>query len=180
MGAITVLGTVLPVDSARSAIFIGRLLHRIKEFLPIVVKRSSYLPWRSFMSGMLRMTYCTELIISLIENTKIISFEDYPKIQMKANIAINSLKPNWFDEFISEVSICSGLERSIVLEKCQFWGALVDTLKYIQLGRPEKIKLRAMSTDDAIGALMQEKSIPLEIIPTMEVYPSLFFHSEQF
>ncbi|MDG9884915.1 hypothetical protein N7650_18930 [Pseudomonas sp. GD04058] len=180
MGAITVLGTVLPVDSARSAIFIGRLLHRIKEFLPIVVKRSSYLPWRSFMSGMLRMTYCTELIISLIENTKIISFEDYPRIQMKANIAINSLDPNWFDEFVSEVSICSGLERSTTLEKCQFWGALVDTLKYIQLGRPEKIKLRAMSTADAIGALMQEKSIPLETIPTMEVYPSLFFHSEKF
>ncbi|WP_152618100.1 hypothetical protein [Pseudomonas fluorescens] len=180
LGAITVLGTVLPVDSARSAIFIGRLLHRIQEFLPIVVKRSSYMPWRSFMSGMLRMTYCTELIISLIEDAKIISFADYSRIQMKANLAINSLDPNWYDEFISEVSICSGLERHVVLNKCQFWGALVDTLKYIQLGRPEKIKLRSMSINDAIGVLMQEKSIPLETIPTMETYPSLFHHSEQF
>jgi len=180
MGAVTVLATVLPVDSARSAIFIGRLLHRIQEFLPIVVKRSSYMPWRSFMSGMLRMTYCTELIISLIEDAKIISFADYSRIQMKANLAINSLDPNWYDEFISEISICSGLERCVVLGKCRFWGALVDTLKYIQLGRPEKIKLRSMSINDAIGVLMHEKSIPLEAIPTMEVYPSLFFHSEQF
>ncbi|AZC17940.1 hypothetical protein [Pseudomonas sp. CMR5c] len=180
LGAITVLGTVLPVDSARSAIFIGRLLHRIKEFLPLVVKRSSYMPWRSFMSGMLRMTYCTELIISLIEDAKIISFADYSRIQMKANLAINSFDPNWYDEFISEVGICSGLERHVVLDKCQFWGALVDTLKYIQLGRPEKIKLRSMSIDDVIGVLMQEKSIPLEAIPTMEAYPSLFCHSEQF
>lgn len=180
MGAVTVLGTVLPVDSARSAIFIGRLLHRIQEFLPIVVKRSSYMPWRSFMSGMLRMTYCTELIISLIEDANIISFADYSRIQIKANIAINSLDPNWFDEFISEISICSGLEERVVLEKCQFWGALVDTLKYIQLGRPEKIKLRSMSVDDVVGILMQEKSISLEAIPTMEVYPSLFCHSEKF
>jgi hypothetical protein len=37
-----------------------------------------------------------------------------------------------------------------------------------------------MSINDAIGVLMHEKSIPLEAIPTMEVYPSLFFHSEQF
>jgi len=180
MGAVTVLGTVLPVDSARSAIFIGRLLHRIQEFLPIVVKRSSYMPWRSFMSGMLRMTYCTELIISLIEDAKIISFADYSRIQMKANLAINSLDPNWYDQFVSEISICSGLEKRIVLEACQFWGALVDTLKYIQLGRPEKIKLRSMSVNDVIGVLMQEKSIPLETIPTIEVYPSLFCHSEQF
>lgn len=180
MGAVTVLGTVLPVDSARSAIFIGRLLHRIQEFLPIVVKRSSYMPWRSFMSGMLRMTYCTELIISLIEDAKIISSADYSRIQMRANLAINCLNPNWFDEFISEVSFCSGLAEHVVLEKCAFWGALVDTLKYIQLGRPEKIKLRLMSTNEVINILTQEKSIPLEMIPTMEVYPSLFFHSEQF
>ena len=138
------------------------------------------MPWRSFMSGMLRMTYCTELIISLIEDANIITFADYSRIQMKANIAINSLDPNWFDEFISEISICSGLEERVVLEKCQFWGALVDTLKYIQLGRPEKIKLRSMSVDDVVGILMQEKSISLEAIPTMEVYPSLFCHSETF
>lgn len=180
MGAVTVLGTVLPVDSIRSAIFIGRLLHRIQEFLPIVVNRSSYMPWRSFISGMLRMTFCTELVISLIEDAKIISFDDYPKIQMRANVAINALDPNWYEEIISEICSCSGLERSIILEKCRFWGSLVDSLKYIQLGRPEKIRLRSKSLNEAIETLMQSKSVPLDSIPTMQAYPSLFHHSDQF
>jgi hypothetical protein len=180
MGAVTVLGTLLPVDSRRSALFIGRLLHRIQDFLPIVVNRSSYMPWRSFISGMLRMTFCTELIISLIEDAKIISIHDYPKIQMRANVAINSLDPNWYEEIISEICSCSGLERSLVLEKCRFWGALVDTLKYIQLGRPEKIRLRSKSLNEAVETLMQDRSIPLDLIPTMQTYPSLFHHSDQF
>ena len=114
LGAVTVLGTVLPVDSRQSAIFIGRLLHRIAEFLPLVVNRSSYMPWRSFMSGMLRMTFCTELIISLINDARIISGADYAKIQMTANIAINSFDPNWYEKIISEICACSGLERSVV------------------------------------------------------------------
>lgn len=122
LGAVTVLGTVLPVDSRKSAIFIGRLLHRIAEFLPIVVSRSSYMPWRSFMSGMLRMTFCSELIISLIEDAKIISISDYPRIQMAANMGINSLQPDWYEGVIDSICSASQLNRDVVIEKCRFWG----------------------------------------------------------
>lgn len=180
LGAVTVLGTVLPIDSGRAAGFIGRLLLRVQEYLPIVLKRSSYLPWRSFMSGMLRMTYCTELIISLIEDAKIISPKDWAGIQAKANFSINTLNPEWFEVIVNEVTACSGLERCVVREKCLFWGSLVDSLKYIQLGRPEKIRLRPHSLGDVISAMLAEKSIPQSAVPMMDVYPGLFVHSEQF
>ncbi|MFZ7072521.1 hypothetical protein ACO0TC_19235 [Pseudomonas aeruginosa] len=174
LGAVTVLGTVLPVDAARSAIFISRLLFRISEYLPIIVNRASYVPWRSFMSGMLRMTFCTELIFALIEEAKIISHSDYERIQMVANFSINSLNPNWYDLVISEICTCSGLERNIVLEKCRFWGAMVDSLKYIQLGRPEKIRLRSKSISEAMEILMENKKISPTSIPTMKPTPSIF------
>lgn len=176
LGAVTVLGTVLPVDSRKSAIFIGRLLHRIAEFLPIVVSRSSYMPWRSFMSGMLRMTFCSELIISLIEDAKIISISDYPGIQMAANMGINSLQPDWYEGVIDSICSASQLNRDVVVEKCRFWGAMVDSLKYIQIGRPEKIRLRSMSVDKAIEILVRDKGISVDSIPTIPRPPSMFFY----
>lgn len=176
LGAVTVLGTVLPVDSARSAIFIARLLHRLAEFLPIVISRASYMPWRSFMSGLLRMTFCSEMIIALVNDAKIITMNHYPRIQMKANVAINSLDPDWYEIVVSEICLCSGLEKDIVLEKCRFWGAMVDSLKYIQLGRPEKIRLRSISLEEAMQVMLKSKNMKLDSLPMMDAIPSIFAH----
>lgn len=100
--------------------------------------------------------------------------------RLQAEAEPDSLCPDWFEVIVDEVAACSGLERGVVREKCLFWGSLVDSLKYIQLGRPEKIRLRPHSLGDVISAMLAEKSIPQSVVPMMDFYPGLFLHSEQF
>ncbi|MFJ2323906.1 CHAT domain-containing protein [Pseudomonas sp. NPDC087817] len=153
LGAMTVVGTLLPVDAFRSASFIARLIFRISKLLPSIVNRATYMPWRGFMSGMLRMTFCTELIDNLIKETKIISTHDRPDIQLIANSAINSMSPDWYEDVLAEICRRSTQEKNKTLELCKFWGSMVESLKYIQLGRPEKIKLRSKNIDEAISII---------------------------
>ncbi|TMU79010.1 CHAT domain-containing protein [Pseudomonas fluorescens] len=153
LGATTVLGTLLPVDANRSASFISRLLFRISKLLPNIVNHATYMPWRGFMSGMLRMTFCTELIENLIKETKIISTDDRSSIQLIANNAINSMSPDWYEQVLTEICHRSTQEQTTTLEMCKFWGSMVDSLKYVQLGRPEKIKLRSKNINEAASII---------------------------
>ena len=56
-GAVTVLGTVLPITAATAGAFVARLLFRIAQFLPQSARYSDRpLEWRGFLAGLLRMT----------------------------------------------------------------------------------------------------------------------------
>ncbi|AMO77605.1 hypothetical protein M8R19_26260 [Pseudomonas sp. R3.Fl] len=154
LGAMTVLGTLLPVNAVQSASFIARLLFRMSMLLPMVVKNVSYMPWRGLMSGMLRMTFCTELIENLINEAKIINIIDRPGIQLIANNAINSMSADWYEQVVAEICKRSVAEEKETVERCKFWGSMVDTLKYTQLGRPENIKLRSKNIHEAADLLM--------------------------
>lgn len=60
MGAMSVLGTVTPVHARDAAVFVGRLLLRLAEFVPVVA--GSGQRWSDVISGLLRMSYVTDLI----------------------------------------------------------------------------------------------------------------------
>lgn len=156
LGATTVLGTLLPVNALSSASFIARLLFRMSMLLPLVVNNVSYMPWRGFMSGMLRMTFCSELIDNLISEARVISKADGVELQIFANEVINSMEPDWYEQVLDKICERSEFSRAEVIGKCEFWGSLVDSLKYVQLGRPERINLRRKNVDEVMSVMLSE------------------------
>lgn len=168
LGAVTVLGTLLPVNAARSASFIARLLLRIAYYLPLMVNNFSHMPWRSFLSGMLRMTFCNEMVDAIIKETGLLKAEDLPDIQFVANQAINSMSPDWYEQIIAEIVKRSGCRQKDVIERCRFWGAMVDTLKYVQLGRPDLIRLRRWTAQEAVVKIAESKGLSLAQVLEMQ------------
>lgn len=139
LGAITVLGTLLPVRSVRSALFISRLMYRIASYMPLATRNQPLgIDWRSFMAGMLRMTYASELC-EQFEHDFSQSFLE--SVRTKANMDINSRDEKWLDRLIRRLAaVVNKPVREIRAwhhQRMEF----TDTLKYVQMGRPDLIAL---------------------------------------
>lgn len=137
-GVLSVIGTFAPVDSAHTAIFVSRLLHRVSEFVPIVTAKRS-ITWREVVAGFLRMSYVTDVLRDMRHVLHMISDEQYHAIHSLANMWINTFDESWFERFIGLVKSEAGVDdervRSIWGERYQF----VETMIFVQLGRPENI-----------------------------------------
>jgi CHAT domain len=67
LGARTVLATLLPVNGFQSASFVARLIYRLADFIPAALSsRKRVLNWTEIISGMLRMTFASEVLDELI------------------------------------------------------------------------------------------------------------------
>jgi hypothetical protein len=140
LGAHTVLATMLPIDGRLAALFIGRLLFRMAEFLPLAVKFQSVFTWREFIAGMLRMTYVTEVIEALRTNGgKAYHGVDFDEATLRANVAINNRRPGWFETFVNELSSQTTQSTDVVKSDIGRWASMTDSMKYVQLGNPESI-----------------------------------------
>ncbi len=145
LGARTVLATSLPIDGLKAALFIGRLMLRIFDFIPAALETRDILTWREVISGMLRMTYTTEITRLLIKHEKIkLDKQAFDNIQLSANIAINNRNPEWFEVYLNSLSKESCLNIGALKMMISRWAAMTDAIKYIQLGSPENIVI----TDD--------------------------------
>ena len=140
-GAVTVLGTVLPIAALTAGSFIARLLFRIAQFLPQAASHSDRpLEWRGFLAGLLRMTHVTELAqeaairFSLPENT----FRD---IQMVANTHINHRDPLWHEAVIEQMRRSLPPAWHSANPGPHPLNQLTDSMKYVQLGHPERIRI---------------------------------------
>ena len=137
-GAVSIVGTYAPVQSAHSARLVARFLHRISAFLPIFVKERPF-SWREFMTGLFRMSYISDVLNGLYMKDKLISKENHIKIHQVVNFLINEQNDEWFHlfkQFLQEVSGESqeNIDR-ILYDKYMF----VETMLYSQIGRPENI-----------------------------------------
>jgi hypothetical protein len=88
------------------------------------------------------MSHVTEIMITLKKNAgpkyhKI----NFDKAQMSANIAINNRNPDWYLEFLRELSSSVGNSIEIVKQDIKKWASMTDSMKYVQLGNPERIVL---------------------------------------
>lgn len=138
-GCLSVLGTLLPVDAAKSAIFIGRLILRVGIYLDALQKlKVEVINWRQFMSGLLRMSFCTEFLTMLRDDAEIIPSEKYEDIKFACNNIINAQLHDWYDRVLDVIHTHTGFEVSELDEKIQNIG-LTETMYYSQLGRPEGI-----------------------------------------
>jgi hypothetical protein len=136
LGAISVLATVTPISAVDAAIFTGRLMLRLADFVPLVA--GSGYRWSDVITGLLRMAYVTDMLRSF-EKRGWLSAEMYREIQFQANMGINSGKSDWFEEVLSSSSKKMAVSSS---EVESFWRGntyFTSALQYIHLGSPEKI-----------------------------------------
>jgi hypothetical protein len=136
MGAMSVLATVTPILARDAAVFVGRLLLRLADFVPVFA--GSGQRWSDVISGLIRMSYVTDLI-RVFESEKMISADDHRKIQFEANTLINSGSNEWFERTLAALSRASGSSveqvRSFWLDNAYFTSAM----RYVHLGSPERI-----------------------------------------
>ncbi len=138
-GAWSVIGTLIPIDSIKASVFIVRLLHRINEFVPAAIKYEGHISWFEVVSGFFKMSYVTDILLSMLEKDKLLSWEQYTTIHANANININTEKTNWFDLLLEDISkeikMDADKVETLILNKYAF----VETMAYVHLGNPENI-----------------------------------------
>lgn len=138
-GSLSVLGTLLPVDAVKSANFIGSLLRRTSVYLDALVDLNvPMITWRRFLSGFLRISYCSDFLSALRDQHQIITFEQCDEIYGYCQTIINSQQSDWYDRVLTTMQEVCGIEASILDSEIQKLG-LTETMYYSQLGRPENI-----------------------------------------
>lgn len=141
-GALSVLGTLAPVESSHSAILISRIIYRISHFLPGRVNIDK-ITWRNFISNFFKMSYATDIIKGLFDNEKIISLDEYQKINTETNILINIHEdPDWRNKMIENICSISGRDRGMIEELILERYSFVESMLYTHLGRPETITIK--------------------------------------
>ena len=140
LGARTVLATSLPINAGLASMFIARLIYRIIEFVPIALEIRVILTWREIVSGMLRMSYTSEITRLLIKYEKVsISEEARNRVQLAANTAINDRQSDWFETYVMVFANESNTEVEKLRNMVMRWASLTDAQKYVQLGSPENV-----------------------------------------
>lgn len=140
-GATTVLGTALPIRATEAATFIITLILRLREFLPsLIQKPDDCIRWTRVVSGLLRMSYITELFHLLNSKGKYnLSADAYYRISFQANNLINGGVSDWYERTLELLG--DEVHRPVeeIRALCSQWVQIPECLKYVQLGNPELI-----------------------------------------
>jgi hypothetical protein len=159
MGAHTVLGTLLPVSALQAARFLGRLVLRVNEFIPIYTERMDIpLRWSEFISGLQRMSYVTEILDSLKHIGIDLHDSDRERLQLAANNRINPFHDDWYSSFIKNLQAVLCLKRHEVDRFLSSWCQLTESMRYVQLGNPEGIWIRNKSAEKMMSGDMSTPS----------------------
>lgn len=143
-GAKTVLASALPILSKEASIFVARLLLRIQLYLPrrLSTKDGISVRWSSFVSGMVRRSYYSELF-ELLAKKYGLSANTKRELNYFAGTRVDPLSENWHEDILQYTSKKTGLAMSTIEEFIVDYFALPECLKYIQIGNPESIILVA-------------------------------------
>ncbi len=141
-GAQSVLGTFLDVGGVHSAVFVARILYRIDQFLT-AVKAMQYeaISWRAMITGMLRMSYLTDVLYYFKDVEKIINDDDWRDVHMEGNQGITYLNPNWYEDVLSMLAQRTGLDIETLSDKITTGHPLMETMYYTQSGMPERLTI---------------------------------------
>jgi hypothetical protein len=138
-GAIAVVGTLLPVNAAKSSLFVARLLYRIDAFLPAIRELGvELITWRSLVSTFLQMSYATD-VLRFFEQKAWLGEGDFPALSIAANMSINSHIESWYSDLLEGVAEATSRSRHEIEEVLGNESPLVETMYYCQIGRPETI-----------------------------------------
>lgn len=134
----SVLGTFAPVDAMHTGVMIGRLLYRMSAFIRLVTNRVPR-SWRDIVSGFFRMSYATDVLRDLENVLAKISGAQSRALSMDANLWINSKDPAWFDKLFDGIMAAAGMDREALATLFRQRYQFVETMIFVQLGRPENI-----------------------------------------
>jgi hypothetical protein len=139
-GAMAVWGTSVPVDGRQSAMLVGRLLLRIGQFLPCLVRR----PWRSFrwsevLPGLQRRQFTFEALMRVRQLGGVpLSSDDVLSIMYEVGMAIEEGR-EWHANLIESIATRSGRPATLIRDLVGRHAMFVDAMAYVQLGNPEAI-----------------------------------------
>lgn len=140
-GALSVIGTFLPVSGAKSATFIARILYRIDAFLPAIKSMGfDSITWRTLISDFMQMSYATD-VLYFFAGKRIIDADAMREINLEANYLINSRVSDWYDLLLSSVAKKSGMTEENLFKMVMEENPLMETMHYTQLGTPEQIRI---------------------------------------
>ena len=138
-GAKTVLASALPILSDEASTYIARLLVRFSVFLhQHVIEYNRSIRWSTFISGMTRQAYYTELL-SKLEEFNIITKEQKYELNFAVNMFLNPLKLDFNNKILNEISIKSNKSIEEIKTFIEANHKFAECLKYIQIGNPENI-----------------------------------------
>lgn len=142
LGAQTVLATILPIGGFEGAMFIHRLLWRLSAFLePALSVKKGSLTWTEIITGMLRMVLVSEILDHRIgrPDSPARTTEKVEKLNVEANIAINTGRLDWYEAFLQDLADHLGEDAGTTRSRARSVIARCEALRYVQLGSPEHI-----------------------------------------
>ena len=139
-GAHSVLGTFLPVNGPRSALFIARILARFDTYLPIVRKMGyKVVTWRTFVHSVMKMSYLTDVLVYFKFDLNLIDDETFKQVEIDSWADIGIGRPDWYDLALQTISTSCGISKAELVTKIQTEHPLMETMRYCQIGLPEHI-----------------------------------------
>lgn len=150
-GAVTVLGSLLPVDARNSALLIARLIWRLAEFLPMITGESGRaVLWSEVMGGMLRLHLLFDLLQPQIERGAITS-DQYAQINLAAIIATAHQEEGWWEGALHSLGALLDISDEAVEAMGRDTIARSDAIRYVQIGNPELIVFKSRALLRAAG-----------------------------
>lgn len=143
-GAITVVGTSLPIDALTSAQFIGRLLLRIRELIPIMLREEKApVRWSRIVSGMQRRQFMTEALQAIAGNIHIVPDKALLReLSLDVGLRIDFGRKDWLEGLIDFIAKKASLPRDRIKRLLTKEAYLTDSLLHVQLGNPEYISIQ--------------------------------------
>ena len=135
MGARSVIGTIAPIEAISAASLVARFLFRLEAFLPVL---KVPINWTEVVTGMLRMSYVTDMLRKFEQIHSMPPFH-LSRIQMVANIGINSDDAAWFAQVVNAIAQDTQETVERVKERWMDTCYFAETLRYVHLGVPEHI-----------------------------------------
>lgn len=139
-GALSVIGTLLPVNAIDSAVFVSRLVYRLYQFPSAIPKDYSHINLRLFLSLFLRMSYVTDLMRGF-EREGYIAEGAWQNAHIEINTYINMLNNDWYDFTIKSLVTLTMLHEREVIDFIENKLFITETMCYSQIGFPESITI---------------------------------------
>lgn len=159
-GAVSVLGTYLPVSGAKSAAFIARILLRIDSLLPILNKFGfSAVSWRTFLAIFLRMSFTTD-VLEYFSGLGLVDDATRLKINLDVNHRINLQDEDWYGTLIKNVATASGRSEAVLTKMVKEEHPFMETLNYSQTGTPERLYIKLLPSDSIVEANLDDSYLP--------------------
>lgn len=139
-GALSVIGTLLPVNAIDSAVFVSRLIYRFYQFPSAIPSEFSHVNVRLLLSLFLRMSYASDLIRGF-EREGLIPKDSWQEDAIKVNAYINMLNHDWYDYIIGVLVRLTGLSEIEVVDFIYEKLYITETMCYSQIGFPDSITI---------------------------------------